>query len=81
MKIVFSVWWNIQCIIYYEMLDNCQTINTDLNCQQLRSSKAALDRKLSSLVTRKEVILQGDNARPHTWRLTKEVLFHLLYSF
>ncbi|XP_014785013.1 histone-lysine N-methyltransferase SETMAR-like [Octopus bimaculoides] len=87
-KIMLSVWWDIKGVIHYELLDNNQTINANLYCEQLRRLKTVLSQKRASLVNRKSVIFHHDNARPHTTRLTKtlleelgwEILLHPPYS-
>ena len=32
---VMCVWWDVRCIIYWELLPSNQMINSQLNCQQL----------------------------------------------
>lgn len=61
----FSVWWGILGIVNYDPLDNNQTINTNLYCQQLSRLKAALDKKCPSLFNMNGVICYHDNAPPH----------------
>ncbi|XP_029635055.1 histone-lysine N-methyltransferase SETMAR-like [Octopus sinensis] len=85
---MLSVWWNIEGIVHYELLDNNQAITANLYCDHLHHLKAALDRKQLCLVNRKGVIFQHDNARPHAAQLTKylleelgwEILLHPPYS-
>lgn len=73
-KILLSVWWDIKGIIYHELLDDNQTITAEVYCQQLRRLKEVLQKKRPSLINRKGVILQHDNAKPHTARITKNLL-------
>ncbi len=81
---VLCVWWDCIGIIHFEVLEMDQTITADLYCQQLDRLHQALIEKRPALVNRKGVILQHDNAKPHTARITqqkirdlgREVLLH-----
>ena len=55
-KIILSVWWDIQGIIYSQLLDNNQTITSNLYCSQLCHLKTALGKKCPSLFNRNGVI-------------------------
>ncbi|XP_029639658.1 histone-lysine N-methyltransferase SETMAR-like [Octopus sinensis] len=44
-KIMLSAWWDIKGVIHYELLDNNQTINANLYCEQFRSLKTVLSQK------------------------------------
>jgi len=68
-KVLLCVWWDIHGIVYWELLDDKRTINAELYSQQLEKLRQNIR---SSLLSRKGVILQHDNARPHTARLTRE---------
>ncbi|XP_029653867.1 histone-lysine N-methyltransferase SETMAR-like [Octopus sinensis] len=74
---MLSVWWDIKGVIHYEMLDNNQTINANLYCEQLRHLETVLSQKQASLVNRKGVTSHHDNVRPHTAQLTKTLLEEL----
>lgn len=82
-KTMLCVWWNQEGVVYYEILPRNQTITAELYCEQLRRLRAAIPPE-----KRDEVILQHDNARPHTANVTKmviqelgwEVLAHPAYS-
>lgn len=76
-KLMLSVWWNFKGIIHFELLPTNQTINSDFYCQQLERLYHVLRQKEPALVNRKGVILQHDNARPHTARITSEKLSQL----
>lgn len=87
-KVMLSVWWDYKGIVYYELLNNGQTINSELYCQQLTRLNEALKEKRPKLVNRKGVVFHHDNARPHTSLMTRnkltelgwEVLMHPPYS-
>lgn len=72
---MLSVWWDQKGIIYYEILENRQTVTADLYSQQLMQLNQALDenRPYSGKGRRKVVILQ-DNARPHIAKKTQDTL-------
>lgn len=73
-KVLLCVWWDMGGVVYFELLDMNQTITADIYCQQLASLRAALVLKRPSLVNRKGVILQQDNASSHTAKKTRELL-------
>jgi histone-lysine N-methyltransferase SETMAR len=73
-------------IIHYELLEKNLIITAERYCQQLRRLEEAIQQKRPG--RRHGVILQNDNARPHTANMTKsaiqeldwETLSHLPYS-
>ena len=73
-NIMLRIWWEIDAIVHYELLDNNETITVMLYCDQLCHLKAALIRKQPSLLNRKGVIFHHDNAHPHTAQMTKDLL-------
>ena len=84
-KVMLSVWWDFECIIYYELLRPNTTIDSKLYCEQLQNLKVALQANRSE---RRKVRLLHDNAKPHTSKITRqkleefgwEVLRHPSYS-
>ena len=87
-KVMLCIWRNRKGVLYYELLLEKQTINSNKYCSQLDRLKAALDEKHPELVNRKRIIFHQDNARSHVSLMTRqkllqlgwEVLIHLLYS-
>ena len=87
-KVMLCVWWNWKGVLYYELLPENQTINSNKYCSQLDQKKAALNEKHPELVNRKCIIFQQDNTRPHVSLMTRqellqlgwEVLIHLPHS-
>ena len=85
---MLCLWWDWKGVLYYELLPEKQTINSNKCCSQLDQLKAALDKKRSELVNRKCTIFHQDNARPPVSLMTRqkllqlgwEVLIHLPYS-
>ncbi|XP_054742495.1 histone-lysine N-methyltransferase SETMAR-like [Anastrepha obliqua] len=76
-KIMLSVWWHWKCVVYFELLQRNQTINSDVYCQQLDKLNTAINEKRSELSNRKGVIFHQDNARPHTSLVTRPKLREL----
>ena len=87
-KVLLSVWWDWQGILYYELLPYGQTLNSALYCEQLDRLKLAIEQKRPALVNRRVIVFHQDNARPHTSLMTRqklrelgwEVLMHPPYS-
>ncbi|XP_060023970.1 constitutive coactivator of peroxisome proliferator-activated receptor gamma isoform X3 [Lagenorhynchus albirostris] len=87
-KVMLCVWWDWKEVLYYELLPENQTINSNRYCSQLNQLKAALDGKHPELVNRKCIIFHQDDARPRVSLMTRqkllqlgwEVLIHPLYS-
>ena len=53
------IWWDWKGVLYYELLLENQTINSNQYCSQLDQLKAALYKKHPELVNRKCVIPSG----------------------
>ena len=87
-KVMLCILWDWKGVLYYELLLENQTINSNKYCSQLDQLKAALDEKRPELVTRKCILFHQDNARLHVSLMTRqkllqlgwEVLIHLRYS-
>lgn len=76
-KVLLCVWWGMKGIIHYELLKPGQTINAELYCQQLDRLNDQIAIKLPAIANRKGVILQHDNARPHTSKITRQKINEL----
>lgn len=76
-KAMLCVWWNYEGIIYFEVLPNNISLNAELYSTQLERMHAALSLKYPALVNRKRVLLQQDNATPHTSSKTKKKIQEL----
>uniref|UniRef100_A0A8C6C1N4 Histone-lysine N-methyltransferase SETMAR n=1 Tax=Monodon monoceros TaxID=40151 RepID=A0A8C6C1N4_MONMO len=63
--------------LYYELLPENQTINSNKYCSRLDHLEAALNEKRLELVNRKHIILHQDNARPHISLMSRQKLLHL----
>lgn len=85
-KKMLSVFWDWKGIIYYELLKNNETVNSELYVQQLHRLNIAIQQKRPT--QQHDVLLLHDNARPHIANMTKnavqtlgwEVLPHPPYS-
>lgn len=73
-KVMLSVWWDSQGIIYHEFLPHNVTITAAYYSSQLERLKVQL---ASVRPGRDRVIFLHDNARPHTAKLTREKLLQL----
>ena len=76
-KIMLSVWWDYEGILYYELLPRNQTINSNVYVQRLAKLSDAVQEKRPELANRKSVVFQHDNAKPHTSLVTRQKLLDL----
>lgn len=84
-KVMVSVWWDMKGVIYFEVLPENTILNSALYTQQLDKLANQIGKTRPLL---KDVILQHDNAKPHTAKLTRdklsalgwEILSHPPYS-
>jgi len=79
-KCLLCVWWDWKGIVYWEVLDYGQTVDSNTYCQQLDRLADAFLQTRPDLVNRKGVILLHDNARPHTSKLTQQKIRELGYE-
>ena len=70
-KVMLSVWWDFEGIIYYELLRPNTTIDSKLYCEQLKNLKVPLQ---TNRPERRKVRLLHDNAKPHTSKITRQKL-------
>ncbi|GFT26677.1 histone-lysine N-methyltransferase SETMAR [Trichonephila clavipes] len=86
--VLLCIWGDWKEIIYYELLPYVHTLISDLYCRKLDRLKLAIDQKRPEWANRRGVVFHQDNARPHTfvvtrqkiWALDWEVLMHPPYS-
>ena len=76
-KVMLSVWWDFKGIFCFELLPRNQTINSNVYCRQIMKLDKEIKAKRPKLATRKCVIFQQDNARPHTSLITRNKLLEL----
>ena len=85
MKFMLSVFWDMEGVLFWELLDRRKTINAIKYSEQLGKLNDSLHEKRPS---KTKVILLHDNSRPHTAKLARskihsldwEVLSHAPYS-
>lgn len=68
-KVMLCVWWNTRGLVYFEVLDAGQTVNSELYSEQLKHVNQALHLKGAN--TSKTKFLH-DNARPHIAKITQQ---------
>lgn len=48
-KVLLCIWWDRKGILYYEFLNEDETVNDDRYCSQLKLLKTEIQRKHSTL--------------------------------
>ena len=76
-KVMLCIWWDWKGVLYYELLPENQTINSNKYCSQLDQLKAALNEKLLELLNRKCIFFHQDTTRPHVSLMTRQELLWL----
>ena len=76
-KVMLCVWWNYEGVIHFELVPNGRTVNSSLYCEQLHRVYEILCNRYPALVNRNAVLLQQDNAKPHTSRVTRQKIEEL----
>ena len=71
-KTMLCVWWDREGIIHYELLEQNQTVNTELYAQQMEQLNTAIQAKRPN--RQHGVLLLHDNACPHIANMTKEAI-------
>lgn len=88
-KVMLSIWWDMKGVVYYELLQPSETVTGEVYRRQLIRLKRAVQENRPEWEHRhSKLILQQDNAKPHTSRVVKtyldgqnwEVLAHPPYS-
>ena len=75
-KALLCVWWNFEGVTHFELVPNGSAINADLYCAQLDRMYAALTEKYPTLVNRKQVLFEQDNAkRKFLWFILIVMIF------
>ena len=76
-KSMLSIWWDYKAVVYFELLPNKRTIDSDVYCQQLVKLEEAFKEKRPELANRKGIVFHHDNAMPHTSLATRTKLLEL----
>ena len=74
---MLCIWWDWKGVLYYELLLENQTINSNKHCSQLDQLKAALDEKCPELVNRERIIFHQNDTRQHVSLMTRQKLLQL----
>ncbi|GFR69698.1 histone-lysine N-methyltransferase SETMAR [Elysia marginata] len=74
-KVLLTMFWDMEGIVHIEFLEQGKTINLERYVSTLRALKGRLRRVRQDKV--KDVVIQHDNARPHTSRQTQCALQQL----
>jgi transposase len=72
---MFRIWWDMEGTIHNKLLEKNLTVTAKRYCRKLRRLKESIQQK--RLGRRHGVILQHDNARPHTANKTKAGIHEL----
>ena len=74
---MLSIWWDYKSVVYFELLPNNRTINSDVYCQQLLKLEEAIKEKRRELANHKGIEFHHDNAGSHTSLATRTKLLEL----
>jgi len=74
---MLCVWWTTAGIVHFEFLESGKTITKDMYSPQLQTVATKLAKKEPAFVHRKGVLYHQDNAKPHTARMTLQVISSL----
>ena len=77
---MLSIWWDYKGVVYFELLPNNRTINSDVYCQQLVKLEEAIKEKRPELANLKVIVFHHDNARLHTSLATRKKLLELAWE-
>ena len=64
-------------MVYYELLPQGETINSEKYCRQLDNLKTAIEEKHPGLGDRNNIVFHQDNTRPHVSMSTRQKLLEL----
>ena len=79
---MLCVWWDQKGVIYSELLEPRQMVNTNLYSNQLTRLSEALDAKRPHKYKgSRKVILLLDNAKPHIEKTTRQTIENLGWEF
>ncbi|KFD66184.1 hypothetical protein M514_10590, partial [Trichuris suis] len=77
-KIMPSVWWDCEGVIDFELLPKNQTITATIYVEQLRRLASAVQQKRQK--KQHAIMLQHDNAGPHTAIISKSAIQELVWE-
>ena len=72
-----SIRKNYEGVILFDILPHGQTINSEYCCDLFKWMKSVLRERYHDILNRKRVILQQNNARPHTLKMIRDKIKEL----
>ena len=69
----------VKGIVYYELLQQRETVNSERYCQQLQNLNNAIKEKRPALFNRTRILFHQDNARPHIAVSTQKKILGLVW--
>lgn len=76
-KVMLSVWWNFEGVVHWELVPDGKAVNGSLYAEQLERMHGALQERYPRMIRQNRILLQQDNATPHTSRIAKQKLDEL----
>ena len=76
-ELLLCVWWNSKGIVHHDFMKLGETVNAGVDSAQLERDHSALLQKQPSVITRRGVILQHDDARPHIARTARDTIIRM----
>ncbi|CAH2093031.1 unnamed protein product [Euphydryas editha] len=78
-KVLLYVWWNYEVLVlvYFEIILDGRAINAEVYSGQLINMYKVISEKYPGLVNRKPVLLQQENIKPHTAKVTRNKIEEL----
>lgn len=76
-KVLLSVWWDFKGVIFFELLPDICTINSEVYCNQLDKLNNSIKQKRPELINRKGVVFHHDNTKAHMSLMTRQKLLQL----
>lgn len=69
--VTLCVWWNFECVLYFELVSDDHAVNVDLYAQQLQRVYNALKVCYPTLANERCILLQHENTPTHTVNVIK----------
>ncbi|CAJ0962727.1 unnamed protein product, partial [Mesorhabditis belari] len=76
-KFMLSVFWDMEGVVYWKLLDSKATVNAIKYSEQLGKVNESLKKNRAS---KSKIVLIHDNARPHVAKLTRSKINSLVWK-